>query len=281
MSNLGSIAKKECVDLINSKIVLLGAAVLLLYVGVNLYEYHHALSSGLIKNIEFSSSVLSAMCTLTLYGSFFSVIIGFSSIANEKKNHALNTLIVKPLYRDTIINGKLLGACCFMSLVFGFALLIYVSGLLMLSGEYISTFILDFAAKIAFVYLLSLIYDLIFVTLSMTVAIIVDKQAIALIISTLIVEMFDFIVGVNVTQTISHIINSIMPVNMDAIEYFIVLLSPKGVIGLIINNSNIFSPIYGACDVIGSLSSYVIRLCLYLFLSVIVCYMVFMRRDIV
>lgn len=48
--------------------------------------------------------------TIMSCGTIIGIMIGFSTISSEKFGKALNILVTKPLYRDTIINGKII-AC--------------------------------------------------------------------------------------------------------------------------------------------------------------------------
>ena len=67
---------------------------------------------------------------LTWCGPIIGVIIGCSTISAERMGNALNTLITKPVYRDTIINGKIMGSLIFFAAYIFFIMLIFTAGFL-------------------------------------------------------------------------------------------------------------------------------------------------------
>lgn len=56
------------------------------------------------------SSIPSFMSLIALIGPFIGLILGFDSINSEKNNGTLNRLVSQPIYRDSIILGKILAS---------------------------------------------------------------------------------------------------------------------------------------------------------------------------
>jgi len=96
---------------------------------------------------------------LTYFGCFISIIIGFSCIASDRHNNALNVLMTKPLYRDTIINGKIIGTFYFLICVYGLTVLLFMSSFLLLYGNILESSIIDYLARIALILVIAVIYS--------------------------------------------------------------------------------------------------------------------------
>lgn len=132
---------------------------------------------------------------LSQYGSLVGVMIGFASISSEMRGKALNTLIAKPLYRDSIINGKLLGALCFLVVVFVFSTVFYIAGLLVVGGSFTASILPVLLVRVPAIIGIALIYMMIFLSISMLITILVRGQAFALILSYLSIFVSDLIPG--------------------------------------------------------------------------------------
>jgi len=162
MSNTLKIARKEFTDLIGNRLIIFIIFVYLFLIAKTIYDFHTVTPEN-IKNGNLAMSLLMGLWyILTVYGTLVGIVLGFSSISSERKGNALNTLIVKPVYRDTIINGKLIGIFGFIICLFGIATFIYFSVLLIFYGNYIGAIILNILVRLLFILFLSIIYVMIF-----------------------------------------------------------------------------------------------------------------------
>lgn len=121
----------------NSRLVLFIVIIFILLIFMTVYDFYKVV---LIRYGETGSAIASTIINglwfiLTSYGSLVGIVIGFSSIASEMYGNTLNTLIVKPLYRDNIINGKLIGAIGFLICVFGLAIALFTSAMFVVAGN--------------------------------------------------------------------------------------------------------------------------------------------------
>lgn len=281
IGNTLNVASKEFNDLMNSQLVIFISLIYVILIFKTIYDFYNSmLSTHIVDGWRLVNSLLIGLnFVLTYYGSFIGIVIGFSSIASEKNNKALNSLIVKPLYRDTIINGKLLGAFSFMICIFGLVTALYTSVLLIIAGNSIAPIILSYLSNLPILFVLSLSYVMIFLTLSMLVAMLVEEQAFALILGVVLIVISDIIASNNVAVFLANIIS---PGNIDAAD-FIARLSPIGIMkfitqylyGITPNNLPIYSIIPSS-----SFEIEVMKLLLYLLIAIILSYIAFIKRDI-
>lgn len=142
MSNLKIIAIKEFKDLINSRIVML---ILLWYITIVILSINNTFGQvdPNMDNLDkINNLFIGLVFSLTYYGSLVAIVLGFSSMSAEMDSKAINTILVKPLYRDTIINGKLLGNIGMILGLFLLTTIVYlVSIIIILDYSYIYIFI--------------------------------------------------------------------------------------------------------------------------------------------
>lgn len=283
MGNTLIIAKKEFQDLMNSKLVLIVLGLFILIALVSLYDAITFDYAGVNKNLfepydVFNVSLNSIFNVLTYFGCFIAIVIGFSCIASERRNNALNVLTVKPLYRDTIINGKIVGTLCFLVFIYGVTVLLFTSSFFMLYGSVLESNIDDYLARLMLVFAISIIYSLVYVTLSMMIALLVKSQALALVLSMMAIVVINDINSTTFAGYIGLIANGLFGMNPDAVDNLVHYLSPSWLITMVYLStpsssftlSGIFSQAYG----------YLFALILYLILSTIISYIIFVRSDV-
>lgn len=282
MSNIFSIAKKEFADLVGEPGILLVLIVyVVLIVGSVVYIYDNLKLGMIYDSAGLAKSMLSSISSiLGVYGSVIALMIGFASIANEKLNNALNTIITKPLYRDTIINGKLLGCICFLTCLFGLAIALYISFSLIIIGGITINAIPLFLEKLPVVFIISLIYVIFFLSFSMLFCLAIKSNGVALMLTILL-----FLLLTNIIPTVSFAGNLSVVFRDGGAQLFeqmmgvILFFNPNGVfvtvVGDYINysSSNVF---IGINDVLPGF----IKLFLITIILIILTYTIFMRRDI-
>lgn len=274
LSNIFCIAKKEFGDLMNSKLVVFILMIYGILIFKTVYDFYGSvLSTRMVEGEELVNLLLIGLnFILTYYGSFVGVVIGFSSITSEKNNSALNSLLVKPLFRDTIITGKLIGAFGFIVCIFGLTIALFTSTLLIIAGSSIIPIIFAYLLKLPVQIILSIIYVLVFLSLSMLLSLFIEEPAFALISGVLLIFISDVITLVTVAGFLADIIS---PNNPEVVLDFIVRLSPSGILTYIIHflypiNMNVSAPI----------GVEMMKLVLYLLVAIVLNYIVFIRRDI-
>ncbi|HIE13840.1 TPA: ABC transporter permease [Candidatus Bathyarchaeota archaeon] len=137
-----AVARKEFTDQITSKRFLAFLLAIILITGFSMYsgaksfkERSEAFYTG---QIEKKPSIVSIFNTLgnmgiSSFGGFLGLLMGFDLITREKERNSLRTLLSHPVYRDSIINGKALGA--FAALSVAVILTIVISlGVIMING---------------------------------------------------------------------------------------------------------------------------------------------------
>lgn len=84
------------------------------------------------------------------------ITLGFDAVVKERKSGSLNILLTHPVYRDSIISGKILGSLATLALAIGISVMASVGPVLIITGMQISFFelvrILIFAI-ITFIYI--------------------------------------------------------------------------------------------------------------------------------
>jgi len=146
-----NIAKKEFTDQITSKRFIAILLVISLITGFSMYNgtmnfknKYQAYYSGQIAKKPSILSIFNVVSTMGIssFGGFLGLFMGFDLITRERERNSLRTLLSHPVYRDTIINGKALGAFAALSMGVVFILIISIgavifNGILPTVGEII------------------------------------------------------------------------------------------------------------------------------------------------
>jgi ABC-2 type transport system permease protein len=279
INNIMIIAKKEFTDLIINWMVLLILTTYIILMSLDIFNFYGALSSNTENFIHLifhdNAGVAAAniiFWDLTQYGSVLGVMIGCLTISNERHNHALNTLLVKPLFRDTIINGKFLGSMAFIVFIICISIMFYSSSLIVLCGNSLSPFIGDYISGLIIVFIFSIIYITFFLILSACISIIVKNQAFAMILSLITLYVSDLMHNYVFAQDISTIIGNN---NMTEI---VISLSPSGMVLSLF--SQIFYNWTGIYNALSIAFPYIVKLLLYTAIACIISYILFIRSDV-
>lgn len=181
VGNILKLARKEFFGLLNSKLVIIVLLVFIVALFIDLYDFYGYVNSGRYsEGIPVMRFPFILLGVLTRYGGMMSIIIGFSSMMVEKRNGTLNTLIVKPLYRDSVINGKLLGSIAFLFCVMCFASVLYVSGLLVIFNSALVPVLDVLLLRLPVVIFIAMLYVILFLSLSMLFSILIKDDAFAI-----------------------------------------------------------------------------------------------------
>jgi len=275
MQNVFVIARKEFSDLVRSNVIIVVLAVYCILLLHAYYESYNLINNtlsqfgvvGPINDPAISpGELIGVLCS---YGGLVAVVLGLSSMYNEVSNKALNTLIVKPVYRDVILNGKLLGAVFFAFCLFVFTTLINISLNFMFWGEHFSKAFPAFLGELPLVLVSYLLVFMMFYLLTVLMFLLFRRSSLAFFLAFM-ASIFLYEV---VPSGFAPSLASFFP-NSTQMGWVISSLSPKGMLSLIFS---------GATDTIGAFSANALeffKLMLYVGVLLVSCYAAFLRRDI-
>jgi len=103
-----------------------------------------------------------------IVGAALAIVIGFNAVSREKEEGTFKALLSHPIYRDSILNGKALGAIIVLTIVLAIVFLLTLS--ILIFNNIIPNG--DDLIRIFFIYLLSVIYCTVFIFLSIMLSII-------------------------------------------------------------------------------------------------------------
>ncbi len=280
-NNVLNIAKKEFIDLLSSKFVLIVTAIYLLLFLIDIYQInigYHAVGlvsqfgDGPNKNNLLASMQGGLWYFLTMFGSIIALIIGYLSITSERQANALNTLITKPVYRDSVINGKLLGDVGFLLFFFFVMSLIYTSGIILVIGGAIGPIFKSYILSIPVSILLSLFCVLIFYSYALLATILIKRQTVSLFTCAIAWLLLTEVIP---TTDFGWYIGALFGESVNAVWDMVSMICPTYIL-LPVFRSN-------GGDLIHTLFSFngsILLLVIYFIIILIVSYITFLRSDI-
>jgi ABC-2 type transport system permease protein len=283
VKNLFIIARKEFRDLLNNRFVIFALVLNLLLVIISVYRLYNNVYHGNFVWSNDRNSFISGMVsmgTISAYGSFIGIVIGYSTIASEVQTNALGVLAVKPVYRDTIINGKMIGATLFLLCMVGLTSAIYVSLVVAIFGNILASAPLDFyVTRLLISFMISLFYILVFYTIAILVTLAIKDHTVALIISVITIVISSLICSLSVSGNIGIIAEKTMNIDYEEVGQFVAGLSPDGIISEI-GFTNVFDPSANLQSSLQSVWPLIFRLVIYIIIALVLSYIAFIRRDI-
>lgn len=278
MGNVWKIARKEFVDLLSSRMVLIVLVAFLINTIMVTYMYYEGVNNMIPGGgkLRFGDNPGIAgdnfvFFSLSLFGIVIGIIVGCSSIASERIGNALNTLATKPLYRYTIINGKLIGIFAFLSCVMIFFTFLFTLIYLAFCSNAIIPHFADYLCRLPFVIIVAMACVLVFLTMSMLIALLVKDQAFALIISAICAFVSDNMVN------FSYYLDTIFP--NTGLTDLSTNLSPQGLISFRVQDA-LMNTMDNSLDAFASVVPQLIQLVVYALVFMTLSYIIFLRRDI-
>jgi ABC-2 type transport system permease protein len=289
--NVGIIAVNELSNLLRSKLILIvGAVYVLLFVKdlVGLHvpgDPYYSQTLSMIHMMggtdpDYYTTILLNVVGYTLwhYGAFFGIVLGVYTVAIERYGNTLGNLSAKPLFRDTIINGKLLGCSLFILAVFLLTILVYTVCIMVWWGNAFLPLAEDYFIRLPVIAGVSLVYVLFFFSLSMLVSLIVTDLAFALIVSV----MAKFFIADVPTAEISGKLTTLLGMSYSSNPLKGII--PDGIMSNIFKNpiapNNILKPSDDLFVALSGAMPGIATLCVYVIILIIVSYIVFLRRDV-
>lgn len=268
MSNVLIVAKKEFSDLSNSKLVLIILAFYMLMLITSVYTiYINVINNP--KALVFMEPGYDAC----YFGSLVAIVLGFSTMSAETSGNALNTILVKPLYRDSIINGKIIGAVTFLSWVFWITVAIYTLAIYLIIGNSFAPYIILYLERLPFIFVLYLLCSILFYSLSISTSILFKNQSFALFIGLLlwiilIYFLHDTIIVQNLTNSMNFLFGSQYSSLLDTLSPISMI---RSILAADVNDIGVW---------IFEEASSIFILVLYCFVSMILAYTAFLKRDV-
>ncbi|MCG3212689.1 MAG: hypothetical protein FOGNACKC_06381 [Anaerolineae bacterium] len=145
---------------------------------------------------------------VSIVGAILAVVLGYNALIEEKESGGLKLILSRPVYRDRLLTGKLLGNAAVIGVllglvfVFNLGLLVVVGGIWPTAGEVLRLF--------SFV-LLAWAYMLIFLTLSLLLSIRLNNSATVFLVSLVVWMLLSFVLPqmAEAMMANSTVINSI------------------------------------------------------------------------
>ena len=210
MNTTLKIARKEITDALRNKLFLitLGLLLLLAIVSITLGALQiRAAMADYNNSIEFLKSMgktelppkpsLNPLAAskgfvnyLGMIGALLAMILGNHAIVKERRSGTLKLLLSRPVYRDSLLNGKLLG---------NLWLLIFISSLLGII-TYISLFLIgrvslsaDDTVRMIFFFIMSFLYMAVFLILAVALSLLIPNGNKALLFTIIVWLVFAFV----------------------------------------------------------------------------------------
>lgn len=145
---------------------------------------------------------------VSIVGAILAVVLGYNALIEEKESGGLKLILSRPVYRDRLLTGKLLGNAAVIGMllglvfVFNLVLLVLVGGIWPVPGEVFR--LLSFVG-------LAFVYMLIFLTLAVWLSIRMKNSATVFLVSLVVWMLFSFVIPqmAEMTMANSTVINSI------------------------------------------------------------------------
>lgn len=204
------IAKKEITDAFKNKLFLIIIAMLLtltvvsivlgsLQVRIALDTYNTSIdflkSLGktdlpAMPNLNPMSASKGFVNYIGMVGALLAIVLGNTAISKEHKNGTLRLILTRGVFRDTFLNGKLVGNLLLLAGIILATALITLLSLIVIAGVTLTP---DQGIRLGLFYLLSFLYLAFFMILSMGIAIISTKGSRALLITVIIWLVLAFV----------------------------------------------------------------------------------------
>jgi ABC-2 type transport system permease protein len=276
INNVINIAKRDLLNLLANNgviIVMLVFFILVIITTINILDQS---SAGMITDNDFIYLLLGSLTyILTVYGSIIAVLLGFLFMSLDRISHAINTLLVKPVYRDTIINGKLLGSILLIFGIFLLTTLFYISMLFLMFGSRFESVFFIFLGRVPVILLLSLIVTLTFLCMSMLISSLLDGKSVALLVNILLFV----ILYTTPTMGIGGNISVLFGNYRSQVLYVFASMSPNFNLDRLAYNG-LFDPTISVVGVLSSCRVELSILLIGLLVLLVLNYIVSLRRDI-
>jgi hypothetical protein len=167
MIGMYSIVRKELRDLAGTRFLLIIGLCYVLIILMQVFNVYNGLKTvqGPDASMIFSTSMMfsgSFSGVISDYGVIIAIVVGFLSIASERRGNALCTLMTKPVRRRDVICGKMIGSLVYLSGMAIVGLLLFAAFSSIICGNAFNDVFVQFVYASIPVVIASLICALIF-----------------------------------------------------------------------------------------------------------------------
>jgi len=194
MSDAFSIARKEFVDAVTGKRLWLVAGIFLLFSIASTYSTSFGFMMGIQQATRQMVQIASAIASTTAYmAPLLGIALAFDAVSGERERGTLRLLLSRPIYREDVINGKIISALAVISLTMAMSSLASISVSILLHNVAVT---LDDTARICVFVAFSIILSFAYYALSLFISTFSSKSSHSLIISIGIWIFFAFILSI-------------------------------------------------------------------------------------
>ncbi|MEM3454579.1 MAG: ABC transporter permease subunit, partial [Thermoproteota archaeon] len=175
------IAKKEFSDAVTSKRFWLIVVLFLLLYIVNIYATSLGFRMGLFGPTRlFLQAGSSVVSTMSIMAPLLGVALAFSAISGEREKGTLKVLLSRPLYREDVINGKIISSLALIVLTVAVTSFLSVSASILLQGI---TVTLDDIIRLCIFIIVSILFSFAYYAISLFVSVLSNRSGQSLVIS--------------------------------------------------------------------------------------------------
>jgi len=194
ISDALSIARKEFVDAVTSKRLWLVTGIFLLFSIASTYSTSFSFMMETRQTTRQMIQIASAIASTTAYmAPLLGIALAFDAVSGDRERGTLRLLLSRPIYREDVINGKIISALAVISLTMAISSLASISVSILLHNVAVT---LDDIVRICVFIAFSIILSLAYYALSLFISTFSSKSSHSLIISIGIWIFFAFILPI-------------------------------------------------------------------------------------
>ncbi|MCM1985957.1 ABC transporter permease [Methanococcoides seepicolus] len=209
--NVFVIAQKEFADNVGS------SKFIMLMLAFTVVVFSKSYLLGIQAEYDIFSRFVDVAQIIALFLPFIGITLGFDAMSKERESGSLNVLLTHPLYRDTIIAGKTLGAMITLALVVFVSIIAVVGTMLVTSGAELSSLMLN---RFLIFAILTYLYLSIFMAIGILSSIVTKNARNSLIYNIAVWLVLCIAFGMIFTTTAS-IITGHKPLDLDDNDHFL------------------------------------------------------------
>ncbi|MCD6443494.1 ABC transporter permease [Candidatus Bathyarchaeota archaeon] len=208
MAGLWTIARKELIDHLSSIKFIVIFAVLTMLILCSAYEgVQQYFQEGAEVFIPGQSAFLAVFTwgiteKIAVIGPLLGIAIGFAAISQERDSGSLVTLLTHPVFRDSVINGKLVAGACTLTLASFTAIALGLATVITLTGVAPTG---DEAARLLTFMVFTSLYMVMWLGVSMLFSVMMRDTS-----SSLLASIITWLVSTNLIYSIASLIANIV-----------------------------------------------------------------------
>ena len=188
------IARKEFSDGITSKrFWAIVALFFVLYVATGYVTTSIFRVAGFTESRGLLQTASSVASTMTLMAPILGIALAFDAISGERERGTLKVLLSRPIYREHVINGKIVSALALIGLTITVSSLLSISASILLQGASVA---LDDVVRVLLFIVLSILFSFAYYSMSLFISTFSSRSSHSLTISLGVWIFFAFILSV-------------------------------------------------------------------------------------